>query len=212
MIAIPDYGAGNLTSVERAVRRLGFPCLVTRDPTAIMQAERIIFPGVGAAGKAMEALRALKLDQVLSSALAAGKPILGICLGCQIILDTSEENGARCLGLLPGRAVRFPESLSESGERLKVPHMGWNSLSPRRAHPVLAELDPGHEFYFVHSYFPTPASPDAVFAVTRHGVEFPSVVGTGSLIAFQFHPEKSGEPGLKLLANFCRWNGKCQTL
>jgi glutamine amidotransferase len=209
MIAILDYEAGNLTSVERAVRHLGFPCQVTRDPAAVLAAERVVFPGVGAAGRAMEVLRSLGLDRVLRQAVEARKPVLGICLGCQVVLEASQENQATCLGLLPGRVVRFPEPLSEEGERLKVPHMGWNSLSVRRAHPVLAGLEAGHEFYFVHAYYPAPARPELVWATTRHGVEFASVIGTGSLIACQFHPEKSGEPGLKLLGNFCRWDGTC---
>jgi len=208
MIAILDYEAGNLTSVERAVRHLGFACSVTRELSEVARAERVIFPGVGAAGKAMEVLRALSLDRALTQAVASGKPVLGICLGCQVILSRSEENAATCLGLLPGRVVRFPEPLAEGGERLKVPHMGWNRLTLRRPHPVLAGLAPDHEFYFVHSYYPVPTSEDTVLATTRHGIEFASVVASGPLVACQFHPEKSGEPGLKLLANFCRWDGR----
>lgn len=209
MIAILDYEAGNLTSVERAVRRLGFPCAVTRDLAEIAAAERVIFPGVGAAGQAMEVLKRLALDRALQQAVASGKPVLGICLGCQVVLEASQENGATCLGLLPGRVVRFPEPLTDNGVRLKVPHMGWNRLEVKRAHPVLAGLDPAHEFYFVHSYYPAPADPETVLATTRHGVEFASAIGKGNLVALQFHPEKSGEPGLSLLANFCRWDGKC---
>ena len=209
MIAILDYEAGNLTSVERAVRHLGFPCQVTRDAGIIASAERLIFPGVGAAGQAMDALRALGLEGALRQAVAQAKPVLGICLGCQVIMEASEENDATCLGLLPGRVVRFPEPLSEGGLRLKVPHMGWNRLSIKRPHPVLAGLDPEHEFYFVHSYFPQPARPEFVLATSRHGVEFAAAIGAGSLIACQFHLEKSGEPGLSLLANFCRWDGTC---
>jgi glutamine amidotransferase len=208
MIAILDYEAGNLTSVQRAVRRLGFPCQVTRDLAQIARAERIIFPGVGAAGKAMEVLRALNLGAALAEAVAAGKPVLGICLGCQVVLEASEENAATCLALLPGRVQRFPEPLFDAGVRLKVPHMGWNRLTVRRAHPVLSGLEPDHEFYFVHSYYPVPARPESVLATTRHGIEFASAVGSGSLVACQFHPEKSGEPGLGLLANFCRWDGR----
>lgn len=209
MIAILDYEAGNLTSVERAVRHLGFPCRVTSDLAEIERAERLIFPGVGAAGKAMEVLRARGLDRALSQAVSSGKPVMGICLGCQVVCEASQENGATCLGLLPGRVVRFPEPLGENGQRLKVPHMGWNRLSIRRGHPVLAGLEPDHEFYFVHSYFPQPDSPEFVLATTSYGVEFASVIGRGPLVACQFHPEKSGEPGLRLLANFCRWDGQC---
>ena len=207
MIAILDYEAGNLTSVERAVRHLGFACRISREPAEILGAERLIFPGVGAAGKAMEVLRATGLGRTLAQAVAAGKPVLGICLGCQVVLEASQENEATCLGLLPGRVERFPEPLTSGGVRLKVPHMGWNSLTLRRAHPVLAGLEPNHEFYFVHSYYPAPTQAETVLATTRHGVEFASVIGAGPLIACQFHPEKSGEPGLRLLANFCRWDG-----
>lgn len=209
MIAILDYEAGNLTSVERAVRHLGFPCRVTSDLAEIERAERLIFPGVGAAGKAMEVLRSRGLDKALASAVSQAKPVLGICLGCQVVMESSQENGATCLGLLPGRVVRFPEPLTEDGLRLKVPHMGWNRLQALKAHPVLANLAPDHEFYFVHSYHPEPARSDLVLATTRYGVEFASVIGAGSLLACQFHPEKSGEPGLSLLANFCRWDGRC---
>jgi glutamine amidotransferase len=214
MIAILDYDAGNLTSVERAVRRLGFECLVTPDPDAASRAERIIFPGVGAAGSAMEVIKARGLGGALRLAIDSGKPVLGICLGCQVVLDASEENGATCLGLLPGQVTRFPEPLTDpnTSERLKVPHMGWNGLAVRKPHPVLASLQGGrngYEFYFVHSYYPKPAQESDVLATTTHGLEFASVIGRGSLIACQFHPEKSGRPGLAMLEAFCRWDGKC---
>jgi len=214
MIAILDYDAGNLTSVERAVRKLGYACLVTPDPKAAMSAERVIFPGVGAAGSAMEVIRARGLDSALRDAVASGKPVLGICLGCQVVLEASDENAASCLGLLPGKVTRFPEPLNDpkSGERLKVPHMGWNGVTVTRPHPVLSSLEDssnGYEFYFVHSYYPTPARSEDVLATTVHGLKFASVIGRGSLIACQFHPEKSGRPGLALLDAFCRWDGRC---
>lgn len=205
MIAIIDYRAGNLTSVARAVSHLGFACKVTNDHQEIRAADRIIFPGVGAAGKAMEDLRALGLDRVLREAYADGKPIFGICLGTQIIFDESEEDSARCLGVLPGTVRRFPEALSRGGERLKIPHMGWNQVKWIREHAVFAGLDPGVEFYFVHSYYPDPADAEHVVGVTDYGLRFVSAVAYKRLVAVQFHPEKSGRPGLHILANFCQW-------
>jgi glutamine amidotransferase len=209
MIAIIDYEAGNLKSVERAVNKLGFPCRVTQNHDEIAASERIIFPGVGAAGKAMADLSRLGLDRVMGDALRARKPILGICLGTQIILEESEENGARCLGLVRGRVRLFPHPLiSEKEGRLKVPHMGWNGIRLRRKHPVLDGIVPGDEFYFVHAYYPVPESEDLVVAGTDYGIEFASVIGHENLIATQFHPEKSGRAGLRILENFCTWDGR----
>lgn len=208
MIAIIDYKAGNLKSVERALDRLGYPCRITNDKEEVLNSERIIFPGVGAAGKAIEDLRRMGLDKVLAQAFVGGKPILGICLGAQIILDRSEENNTRCLGLINGEVRRFPSPLlSDDNERLKIPHMGWNGIDVAKKHPVLEGIAPVDEFYFVHSYYPAPASDDCLIGKTEYGIEFPSVIGRGSLIATQFHPEKSGPPGLRILENFCKWNG-----
>lgn len=209
MIAIVDYRAGNLTSVELAVRHLGFDCRVTQDPRVVREAERIIFPGVGAAGRAMGELRRMGLDHALRESYKEKKPILGICLGAQIILEESEEDGARCLGFLPGRVRRFPQELrSPSGERLKIPHMGWNGVRRGgREHPVLKGWESGDEFYFVHSFYPDPVESGHVVGWTDYGIAFPSIIGTGSLVATQFHPEKSGRSGLRLLQNFCQWDG-----
>ncbi|MBW1793760.1 MAG: imidazole glycerol phosphate synthase subunit HisH [Deltaproteobacteria bacterium] len=208
MIAIIDYKAGNLMSVKRAVEKLGFACLVTQRQEEILNSERVIFPGVGAAGKAMADLRHLGLDKVLKQYFEAGKPILGICLGAQIILDNSEENDARCLGLIPGSVKQFPLPLfSEGNERLKIPHMGWNGVNLRKRHPVLEGIMPTDEFYFVHAYYPLPASDEYVVGTTGYGIEFPSVIGYKNLIAMQFHPEKSGTAGLRILENFCTWDG-----
>lgn len=208
MIAIVDYKAGNLKSVERAVKRLGYRCRITKRPEEILSSERIIFPGVGAAGKAMTDLRQIGLDKVLRQDFKAGKPILGICLGAQIILEKSEENNARCLELIKGDVKSFPNPLfSIKKERLKIPHMGWNGLHLLKRHPVLEGIVPADEFYFVHSYYPAPASDECVFGTTSYGIEFPSVIGYKSLIATQFHLEKSGRAGAKLLKNFCEWNG-----
>jgi len=208
MIAIVDYKAGNLRSVERALKGLGFPCRITHDPKEILDAERVVFPGVGAAGTAMADLRGLGLDRVLRQALEGGKPFLGICLGAQIILERSEEDHADCLGFIAGEARAFPVPLTAlTGERLKVPHMGWNGLGPTRGHPVLKGTGPDDEFYFVHAYYPAPVSDNHIIGTTDYGIRFPSVIGRNNLIAMQFHPEKSGRPGLRILKNFCEWDG-----
>jgi glutamine amidotransferase len=209
VIAIIDYEAGNLTSVARAVKSLGADCRVSKDLEVIAQAERVIFPGVGAAGAAMNSLRRLGMDAALKNALAAGKPVLGICLGTQIIFEKSEEDLATCLGLLPGATVRFPvEHIDAAGQALKVPHMGWNGVSWRRPHPVFAGLPAEAEFYFVHSYYPAPAEAADVVGVTDYGLTFAAAVAKDNLVAVQFHPEKSGRPGLRILENFIQWDGK----
>ena len=159
MIAIIDYKAGNLRSVERALKKLGFACRITHDREEVLNSERIIFPGVGAAGKAIADLRHFGLDKALTQTFKEGTPILGICLGAQIILEKSEENNTQCLGLLGGDVKLFPSPLfSVDNERLKIPHMGWNGVHLVRRHPVLEGIRPQDEFYFVHSYYPMPAA------------------------------------------------------
>ena len=195
--------------MERALKKLGFPCGITHDKKEVLNSERIVFPGVGAAGKAIDDLRNLGLDLVLRQAVETGKPILGICLGAQIILDKSEENNTPCLGLMPGEVKLFPSLLTPAdGERLKIPHMGWNGLNIIKRHPVLEGIMPSDEFYFVHSYYPMPTSDQFVIGTTDYCLEFPSTIGYRNLIAMQFHPEKSGVPGLKILKNFCTWDGQ----
>ncbi len=209
MIAIIDYDAGNLTSVARAVSHLGFRCAVTNDVEAIRRSERIIFPGVGAAGSAMASLRRLGLDRCLAEAFAQGKPILGICVGTQVVLEYSEENATSCLGFIPGTVKAFPGDLKDAaGQRLKIPHMGWNRIHRVRPHPLLADIRETDEFYFVHGYYPQPRAPEWVVGRTEYGVTFASVMGMRNLFATQFHPEKSGRPGLSILRRFCRWDGK----
>lgn len=208
MIGIVDYRAGNLTSVARALHALDIPCEVTGDPKVLDRAERIIFPGVGAAGEAMANLRNSGLDDRIRRWVREGRPVLGICLGTQVIFERSEEDGGTpCLGILPGTVRRFPEGLRENGDLLKVPHMGWNSVAFRGNHPVFAGLPPEAEFYFVHSYYPDPAEKDLVVGETRYGISFGAAVARRNLVAVQFHPEKSGRPGLMILANFSRWGG-----
>ena len=207
MIAIIDYKAGNLTSVARAICHLGFECRITHKAKEILNADRVIFPGVGSAGQAMQDLKRTGLDQTLCSIFKDGKPFLGICLGTQIILEESDENQTTCLGLLSGVAKRFPVPLlSDDGENLKVPHMGWNHITLKRLHPLFKGVRPESEFYFVHSYFPAPRDRETVIGTTHYGISFASVIGKRNLLAVQFHPEKSGPPGLTILKNFCLWN------
>lgn len=206
MIAIIDYRAGNLTSVARAVRHMGFDCFVTSKPEEILKADKVIFPGVGSAQKAMMDLQELGLDEAIRSIVRAGKPVLGICLGTQIIFDWSAEGDTPCLGILPGRVVRFPEGLSTPKERLKIPHMGWNSLELLQDHFVFTDILPNSQFYFVHSYYPEPAEAKQILGLTDYGISFVSAICKDNLVAVQFHPEKSGRPGLKLLENFCKWS------
>jgi glutamine amidotransferase len=203
MITLIDYKAGNLTSVRRALDHLGLPCQISADPEVVRRADKLIFPGVGAAGAAMGVLRERGLDMALKESFAAGTPILGICIGCQIILDHSEEDDAACLGLLSGRTIRF----SVSDPLLKIPHMGWNAVTVTRPHPILSHLRPGDEFYFVHSYYPQPADSSQIYATSDYGGEFPVAIGKDNLFAVQFHTEKSGEIGLKVLSNFAKWAG-----
>lgn len=208
MIAIIDYKAGNLTSVKRALDYLGQESVITSDFSQIIGADRVIFPGVGAAGKAVSDLKAGRLDTALKQAFRAGKPILGICLGTQIILEASQENNAECLGLVKGMVLKFPDDLRNAdGRKLKVPHMGWNSVELKTGHPLFEGVEPDSEFYFVHSYYPAPESGNKILGETNYGITFTSVILSDNLVAVQFHPEKSGRPGLKILDNFCRWSG-----
>ena len=200
MIAIVDYGIGNLRSVEKALQRVGAKASVTADPAALDAAHGVVLPGVGAFGDGMARLRARQLVDPVIRQVERQKPLLGICLGMQLLFEESDEMGLhQGLGLLPGRVVRFPE-----GE-LKVPHIGWNQL--RRADPcpemaLLEGIPHGAYAYFVHSYFAAPEEPGDVLAKTDYGLEFASVVGRGRIYGAQFHPEKSQDVGLRLLGNF----------
>ena len=204
MLAILDYKAGNQTSVLRALRSLGIPADITADPSVILAAEGVIFPGVGAAGQAMNQLVSTGMDKVLREVVAMRKPLLGICLGCQILLERSEENDTTCLGIVPGVCRRFLPEWRDGGEPIRIPHMGWNTLDVRRPSVLLEGVAPDARFYFVHSYYTVPA-PELVIATCHYGVEFTAMYGRPGLWAVQFHPEKSGRPGLKLLTNFYRY-------
>ncbi len=208
MLAIVDYRAGNLTSVRRALDSLDIPCVITGDPAIIANAEGIIFPGVGAAGSAMEHLRETGLDRVITACVEEGRPVLGICLGCQIILDHSLENDTPTLGIIPGQCVPFsPDLTEENGEPIRIPHMGWNRVTLKVPCPLFKNIDPASEFYFVHTYYTRP-EPEYVIGTTRYGEEFCSVLGRDNLWAVQFHPEKSGRPGLQILRNFAAYCGE----
>jgi glutamine amidotransferase len=204
MIHIVDYKAGNITSVRRALESLGVESVITPDPDAIRRAEKIIFPGVGQAASAMQALLERGLDQALREAYARGTPILGICLGAQIALTHSEEGDTSCVNLLPGESKRF----SFSDPAFKIPHIGWNRVVPVRPHPVLKSMGADEEFYFDHSYYPRPEDPQFVLAECEYGIIFRGVIGRANLVAAQFHPEKSGPAGLRILSNFAAWDGK----
>jgi len=207
MVAIIDYKAGNITSVARALENIGQKYAITDDERKLKDASHIIFPGVGAAGEAMAYLRKKKLDNALKNCFSSGKPILGICLGTQIVMEHSEENDAECIGLITGSTRRFSERLTSGGEILKIPHMGWNSVNFKREHTVFAKINPEAEFYFVHSYYPAPSDMNVVLGTTDYGITFCSVLAFKNLVAMQFHPEKSGRPGLQILKNFCAWRG-----
>jgi len=204
MITIIDYNAGNIRSVQRACAEVGAAARITSDPAAVAGAEKLIFPGVGAAPSAMAFLKKTGLDKALTGAFRAGIPILGICLGTQIVLESSEEGDQLCLGMVPGRTVRF----RPKDKALKIPHMGWNEVRVVKPHPLLDGIKAGDEFYFVHSYYPQPADKKYVYAVADYGGDVCCALGYKNLFAVQFHPEKSGRLGLEMLERFVRWEGK----
>lgn len=208
MIAIIDYKAGNLTSVKLAFDAIGQDAIVTSDAATILSAERVVFPGVGAAASAMNTLNHSHLATTIRSVVANHTPFLGICLGTQIILGHSDENdGVDTLNLIPGNVVRF----TPSNPYDKVPHMGWNRIHPTTEHPLFEGIPDQSEFYFVHSYYPVPATNELTMAETEYAdTRFASALGKDNIIATQFHPEKSGRLGLQLLTNFCQWQPSIQ--
>lgn len=194
MIALVDYYAGNVRSIENAFRRLGTEVTLARKPGVLEKADAIVLPGVGNFGDAMQHLR--KYGKALKTGVDGGKPFLGLCLGIQAILEKSEEApGVRGLGLLKGGCRRFKGNL-------KVPHMGWNTVGIVKKNPLFRGIKNNSCFYFVHSYYPAPADVGVIAASTEYGVTFPSVIIKDNIMATQFHPEKSGDAGLKLLKNF----------
>jgi imidazole glycerol-phosphate synthase subunit HisH len=207
MITIVDYRAGNLTSVQLAFEHLGYQVEITDKARTILAAERIVFPGVGAARSAMGNLRDLGILDALKAAVAKGTPFLGICIGMQLLFEFSEEDGGTpCMGLLPGSVKRF----RPADPMVKIPQMGWNTVRIARPHPVFDGIDDQSEFYFVHSYYPAPADRSLIIGETEYAdAAFASAAARANLVATQFHPERSGRPGLRLLDNFCKWDGKC---
>lgn len=203
MIAIIDYGMGNLRSVEKALVHVGADARITRDPHQVRNAAGVVLPGVGAFGQAMDNLRAAGLIEPIREAVASGKPFLGICLGLQLLFETSEERFGDDAGLpagleiLSGRVLRFPET-----EDLKVPQIGWNTLDFPRPTRLFAGVEPGSHVYFVHSYYALPGDPGVVAATTDYGIGYCSAVERGNVMAVQFHPEKSSRVGLQILSNF----------
>ena len=205
MLVVVDYGMGNLHSVAKALERVGGSPTVTTDPEVVVQADRVVLPGVGAFADAMEELRRSGLDEALLGRIRTGKPFLGICLGLQLLATRSHEAGLHPgLDVIPGECVRFQQSAGPDGRPLRVPHMGWNQVFPTRPLPVLAGIPAGTAFYFVHSYHLRPFSPEDVAAETRYGGPFCSMVQRENVLACQFHPEKSQRWGLKLLENWLR--------
>lgn len=203
MIAIIDYGMGNLRSVQKGFEKVGLDAVVTADPKVVLEADKVVLPGVGAFPDCMRNLEQGGFVEPLLKVIREGRPFLGICLGLQLLFTESEEFGIhKGLDVIPGRVVRFPEGLKEGGEELKVPHMGWNQLAIRRRPPVFTGIEDGTNVYFVHSYYVKPDDESVVAATTGYGIEFCAAVWKDNVVATQFHPEKSQEKGLRILKNF----------
>jgi imidazole glycerol-phosphate synthase subunit HisH len=197
-ITVVDYGIGNLRSVVKALEFLGCQVRLTSDPDEVAKADKLVLPGVGAFGAGMENLRRLGLVEAICDAVKRGTPLLGICLGLQLLFDESDEMGRHeGLKLVRGKVVRFPE---QNG--IRIPHMGWNALRIRKREPLFAGVPDGAMVYFVHSYFPVPDDASVIAATTEHGIEFVSAIAVDNIFGTQFHPEKSSKIGLQILRNF----------
>lgn len=222
MVTIIDYGIGNLRSMEKAIQSVGVQAIRTDDPDTILKAKRLILPGVGAFGACADEIRRRNLEEPILEAVHAGIPLLGVCVGMQILFEVGEELGLhRGLGILPGRVIRFEADLVEQElepgrgrtqgsevalapdpRTLKIPHMGWNSVRPLYGSPLLEGIDKDSFFYFVHSYHAAPEETSDILATTEYGITFPSIVGRNNVFGVQFHPEKSQRNGLRILSNF----------
>jgi glutamine amidotransferase len=210
-VAVIDYGMGNLHSIAKALQHVAPAATqisVTSASEAILRAERVVFPGVGAIRDCMQALRASGLDAVIREA-AETRPLLGICLGMQALLTDSEENGGTpCLNIIPGHVRHFPEPLKDAGgEPLKIPHMGWNRVHQQKPHPLWANIAQDNRFYFVHSYYAQPDDRAVCAATSAYPDAFACALAAPNIFAVQFHPEKSQTAGLQLLQNFLHWDG-----
>jgi len=209
-IAVVDYGMGNLRSVAKALEHVADPGVevgITSEPEAVTAADRVVFPGQGAAGDCMAEIDNYGLRQAVLEA-ARTRPFLGICMGMQVLLDHSEESGGTdCLGLYPGRVRAFGRDLHDPRtlERLKIPQMGWNQVRQERAHPLWEGIGQDERFYFVHSFYVDPEDPSLVAGTTEYGIRYACAIGRDNVFAVQFHPEKSADAGLRLLRSFTRW-------
>jgi imidazole glycerol-phosphate synthase subunit HisH len=201
MIAVIDYGAGNLRSVLNAITHLGYEVKVTSHPEEVLNAGAVILPGVGAAGEAISRLKRMGLADTILKLVEDNKPLLGICLGLQLLLTGTEEDGwNNCLGIISGTVKKLPGGL-------KIPHMGWNQVLQKTGHPLFEGIPDGTNFYFVHSYYADPDDKSVVAGVTEYGMPFCSAIAQGNLVATQFHPERSGEYGLRMYCNFFKMAG-----
>jgi len=198
-IAVINYGAGNLGSVANALIKLGYKPLVTNSVAEVLNADVVFLPGVGAGGDTMKSLESSGMAAAVLKLIEMKRPLFAICVGMQVLLSKTEEDGEhRCLGIIPGKVRKLPQGL-------KVPHMGWNQVRQTIKHPVFNDIPDNTYFYFVHSYYADPADRSAVAGITEYGIEFCSMLIKDNLFATQFHPEKSGEPGLKMYSNFLKY-------
>ncbi len=204
MIGIIDYNAGNIESVEHALRSLNIPYIISKKVEELASATKILFPGDGHAEFAMNELKRTGFDTFLKDAHAKNIPILGICVGAQIIFDYSEEGDTKCLGLLEGSIRHFSNIIKDKTQHLKVPHMGWNNITLKNNCPIFEGIDDNTDFYFVHSYAIQPKDFSIACATANYGLDFPAAVWKDNLYACQFHPEKSGKAGLQILQNFAK--------
>ena len=209
-VAVVDYGMGNLHSIAKALQFADADASiqVTADPNLIINADRVVFPGVGAIRDCIDALHRFELVDVINE-VAKTRPLLGICLGMQALLTHSEENnGIPCLDIVPGEVRHFPENQqNDQGERLKIPHMGWNQVYQHHTHPLWHKISQNSRFYFVHSYYTQPADSAVIAATADYPEPFVCALSRNNIFAVQFHPEKSQTAGLQLLSNFLKWDG-----
>ncbi|HEY94436.1 MAG TPA: imidazole glycerol phosphate synthase subunit HisH [Dehalococcoidia bacterium] len=201
MITVIDYGAGNIRNVVNAINKLGYQVKLTSVPDEVLSADTVILPGVGAAGDTVSSLEKLNLTEPVRRVITENRPFMGICIGLQILFtETEEDRGQKCLDVFPGMVKKFPEGR-------KIPHMGWNQVKQEINHPVFEGVPDNSNFYFVHSYYVDPENKSLVAGTTEYGIDFCSMVAQGNMIGTQFHPEKSGDAGLKILDNFLRYTG-----